>query len=159
MTRTGAGARDALIAGAGFFGPPKDGRVEIGYSVAAAARGRGYATEIVTELCTFAFSHEDVHTVVAHTSLDNVASWRVLLRGGITPRPDRSQTGAIKYALERASRRPPIEAPLRPDERPLEIDSPTARLCIEGTQAEFERRLDDARGLFARNHPWRRHDG
>ncbi len=150
MTRTDASARDALVAGAGFFGPPQDGRVEIGYSVVAAARGRGYATEIVTELCSFAFSHADVHTVIAHTSSDNIASWRVLLRCGFTQRPDRSQPDAIEYALERASRRPPIEAPRRPDERPLEIDSVTARLCIEGTQAEFERRLDDARGLFAR---------
>ena len=65
MTRTGAGARDALVAGAGFFGPPQDGRVEIGYSVVAAARGQGYASEIVTELCAFAFSQEDVHTVHA----------------------------------------------------------------------------------------------
>jgi hypothetical protein len=30
----------------------------------------------------------------------------------------------------------------------LDLDSRTAQLCLEGTQAEFERRVDDARGLF-----------
>jgi hypothetical protein len=30
----------------------------------------------------------------------------------------------------------------------MDLDSRTARLCLEGTQAEFERRLDDARRLF-----------
>lgn len=30
----------------------------------------------------------------------------------------------------------------------MDLNSRTARLCIEGTQAEFARRIDDARGLF-----------
>jgi hypothetical protein len=30
----------------------------------------------------------------------------------------------------------------------VDLDSLTAQLCIEGTQAEFERRIDDARRLF-----------
>jgi hypothetical protein len=30
----------------------------------------------------------------------------------------------------------------------MDLDSRTARLCVEGTRAEFERRIDDARGLF-----------
>jgi hypothetical protein len=30
----------------------------------------------------------------------------------------------------------------------MDLDSRTAQLCLEGTQAEFERRIDDARGLF-----------
>lgn len=32
----------------------------------------------------------------------------------------------------------------------MDTGSQTAQLCIQGTQAEFERRLDDARELFAR---------
>lgn len=31
----------------------------------------------------------------------------------------------------------------------METQSPTARLCLAGTTAEFERRLDDARALYA----------
>jgi hypothetical protein len=30
----------------------------------------------------------------------------------------------------------------------MDLDSCTARLCVEGTQAECERRIDDARRLF-----------
>jgi len=30
----------------------------------------------------------------------------------------------------------------------MDTDSPTIKLCIEGTRAEFERRLADARALF-----------
>jgi thioredoxin-like negative regulator of GroEL len=30
----------------------------------------------------------------------------------------------------------------------MELDSRTAQLCIEGTRAEFERRIDDAREIF-----------
>lgn len=30
----------------------------------------------------------------------------------------------------------------------MDLDGRTARLCIEGTRAELERRIDDARGLF-----------
>jgi hypothetical protein len=30
----------------------------------------------------------------------------------------------------------------------MDVDSRTAELCIEGTQAEFARRIDDARRLF-----------
>jgi hypothetical protein len=32
---------------------------------------------------------------------------------------------------------------------PMDISGKTAQLCILGTQAEFERRLDDARALFS----------
>lgn len=68
-----------LVGGAGYFGPPKDGRVEIGYSVVAAAQRRGYATEIVEALVARAFEH-GVDEVVAHTTDANVASTRVLAR-------------------------------------------------------------------------------
>lgn len=74
-------APSVLVAGAGYFGPPKEGRVEIGYSVVASAQRRGYATEIVEALVARAFAH-GVEAVVAHTTDDNVASTRVLARCG-----------------------------------------------------------------------------
>jgi ribosomal-protein-alanine N-acetyltransferase len=61
------GNRDSLVAGAGFLGPPVDGVVEIGYSVVPATRGRGYATEIVQALVSYAFEHETVTEIIAHT--------------------------------------------------------------------------------------------
>ena len=101
LTRTSTGARDVLVAGAGFFGPPSDGVVEIGYSVVSSAQRRGYATEIVTALCDFAFSHDDVRSVIAHTVPENVASWRALLRCGFAEAPLSSQPGTLEYVRTR----------------------------------------------------------
>ncbi len=103
VTRTSEGRRGALVAGAGFLGPPAGGSVEIGYSVVPAARGRGYATEIVGALLAYAFGQPGVREVVAHTSDDNVASTRVLLRCGFSrvgPGPER---GSVKYRAERTA--------------------------------------------------------
>ncbi len=36
----------------------------------------------------------------------------------------------------------------QPDRTIMDLGSRTAQLCIQGTQAEFERRIDDARRLF-----------
>ena len=69
------------IGGAGFKGPPDGGSVEIGYGLAASARGHGYAAEAVAALLTTAAAH-GVTTVLADTTLDNIASQRTLLRAG-----------------------------------------------------------------------------
>lgn len=82
MTSEPPGALPALVAGAGFMGPPEDGAVVIGYSVVAEARGLGYGTEIVEALTGRAFAVGDVHRVVAETDASNVASRRVLERNG-----------------------------------------------------------------------------
>jgi ribosomal-protein-alanine N-acetyltransferase len=79
MTRE---ATPALIAGAGYLGPPEDGTVEIGYSVVAEARGAGFATEIVEALVRRAFESDAVQRIVAETIATNVASQRVLERNG-----------------------------------------------------------------------------
>ena len=103
VTRNADGGRAALVAGAGFFGPPANGSVEIGYSVVPAARERGYATEVVRALVAHAFAHTAVDAVVAHTSDENVASTRVLLRCGfrrVGPGPD---PGSVEYRTPRAS--------------------------------------------------------
>ena len=39
MSLSGDGARQSLVAAAGYLGPPSDGGVEIGYSVVPEARG------------------------------------------------------------------------------------------------------------------------
>ncbi len=103
VTRDSDGRRDALVAGAGFLGPPAEGRVEIGYSVVPAARGRGYATEIVRALVAFAFGHPGVDEVVAHTSDENVASTHILLRCGFSRVGPGAASGSVKYR----ARRPP----------------------------------------------------
>ncbi|GAB3800671.1 hypothetical protein GCM10028798_15520 [Humibacter antri] len=72
------------IGGLGFFGPPnEDGRIEFGYGLVAAARGRGLATEAVTAAFGVAAAH-GARSAAADTDLDNAASQRVLLKAGMT---------------------------------------------------------------------------
>jgi RimJ/RimL family protein N-acetyltransferase len=70
------------VASAGFKGPPRDGRVEIGYNVAEASRGRGIATLAVGRLLETAFAQPHVEQVRAETAVANVASRRVVEKCG-----------------------------------------------------------------------------
>lgn len=72
-----------VVGDIGFLGPPDaSGCVEIGYSVLAARRGRGYAVEMVEILTLWAFKDDRVHRIVAHTDPDNPASMRILEKNG-----------------------------------------------------------------------------
>ena len=72
------------IGGLGFFGPPDaEGRVELGYGLVAAARGRGYATEALRAAVATAREHH-ARSVAADTELDNLASQGVLRKAGFT---------------------------------------------------------------------------
>lgn len=77
-------AAGPLVVGeAGFKGLPNErGEVEIGYGVAASHRGRGYATEAVMALCTWAFAHKGVTRIRAECLPDNAGSIGVLRRSG-----------------------------------------------------------------------------
>lgn len=75
-------ATGLLVGGVGFKGPPDDeGVVEVGYGLAAAARGRGLATEAVTALIEHARSR-GARAVRAEVDLANGPSMRVLERAG-----------------------------------------------------------------------------
>jgi RimJ/RimL family protein N-acetyltransferase len=91
------GRREKLLAAAGYFGPPSDGSVEVGYSVIPEARGRGYATEIVDALVGRAFEEPGVRVVIAHTVDSNVPSTRVLLRCGFRRVGPGQRPGTIGY--------------------------------------------------------------
>ncbi len=58
------------------------GSAELGYRVAERAAGRGLATMAVRLLCELAATDYGVRTIVAATSLQNVASQQVLARTG-----------------------------------------------------------------------------
>ena len=75
-------ATSLVVGGAGFKSAPVDGVVEIGYGLAASARGRGLATEAVEGLVVFAAATTQVTAVEAHTEPGNVSSQQVLLRAG-----------------------------------------------------------------------------
>jgi len=69
----------------GFYGPPDErGAVMVGYGLAEAARGYGYATEALRGLMAFAFAQPEVTRILADADLDNFASHRVLEKAGFT---------------------------------------------------------------------------
>lgn len=67
----------------GYKGPPKDGVVEIGYSIAPSLRGRGLATAAARELVRIALADPSVVAVQAHTLAEPNASTRVLEKIGM----------------------------------------------------------------------------
>jgi RimJ/RimL family protein N-acetyltransferase len=68
---------------AGFKGPPDDhGVVEIAYGIAAACRGRGYATQAARALVEYASGDARVGRIRAHTLPANGASTSVLAKAG-----------------------------------------------------------------------------
>jgi RimJ/RimL family protein N-acetyltransferase len=71
------------IGGAGFFGPPgEDGGVEVGYGIVPSMRSRGVATAALRQLLRIAAEH-GARLVRADTSIDNVASVRVMEKAGL----------------------------------------------------------------------------
>jgi [ribosomal protein S5]-alanine N-acetyltransferase len=77
-------ADHALIGLGGFKGAPDaQGRVEIGYGIATAYRGKGYATEAAQAMVDFAFGHPDVASVIAHTMPNENPSTSVLQKVGM----------------------------------------------------------------------------
>ncbi len=70
---------------AGFKGVPDSrGEVEIGYGIAPACQGQGYATEAARALIAWAFQSPQCATVIAPTKRSNVASHRVLKKVGMS---------------------------------------------------------------------------
>ena len=77
-------ADNKLIGCCGFKGKPQAGAVEIGYEIHPDYRGAGLAQEVANGLMEFAFSHDEVNTVLAHTLADENASGSILKKLGFT---------------------------------------------------------------------------
>ncbi len=90
-----------LVAAGGYFGPPVDGEVEIGYSVVPEARGRGVAADMARALVERAFAHRLVRSVRAHTFDHNPASIRVLEHCGLRRVGAGTEPGTVKFRRER----------------------------------------------------------
>lgn len=73
-----------VIGTAGFFGPPQDGVVELGYGIVACRQRRGYATEAARALIELALAQPGVSEIIAHAESGNAASIRVLEKNGLT---------------------------------------------------------------------------
>ena len=74
--------RDRILGGCGFKTAPVNGRVEIGYGVAASERGQGIASAGVTNLMQLARSSGEVRELVANILPENLASAKVVSRLG-----------------------------------------------------------------------------
>jgi len=93
-----------LIGNAGFKGRPKDGWVEIGYSMLEMHQRHGYATEAARALLSWAFQRPVVQRVVADTLPGLAPSIRVMEKSGFAfvgdgPVEDGMRT--IRYELTR----------------------------------------------------------
>jgi [ribosomal protein S5]-alanine N-acetyltransferase len=62
-----------------------DGTADLGYRVAQHVAGRGVATASVREVCRLAATRHGLRTIRAATSSQNIASQRVLAKGGFVP--------------------------------------------------------------------------
>jgi ribosomal-protein-alanine N-acetyltransferase len=63
----------------------RDGTAVLGYRVAQQVAGRGVATATVRELCLLAAARYGLRTIRAATTLENVASQKVLTKAGFRP--------------------------------------------------------------------------
>jgi ribosomal-protein-alanine N-acetyltransferase len=71
------------------MGPPDaSGTVELGYGIDEPFRCRGYATEAVDGITSWAFSQSGVCRVTAQTDPDNAISQRVLLKNDFSRNGD-----------------------------------------------------------------------
>jgi len=99
VLRDGLAAGSVLVGGGGFLGPPKDGTVQMGYSVLPDFQRRGYATEIVRGLATWAFVQPGVEVIAAETEWVNPASVRVLERNGFRATGTASEAEGTRFEL------------------------------------------------------------
>ena len=71
-----------------YPGKPVQGWHEAGWRIAEAYWGRGYALEAARASIAWAWAHTDAPRVAAWTTPDNIASWRLMERLGMTRRAD-----------------------------------------------------------------------
>lgn len=94
----------ALAGSIGYFGPPRDGAVEIGYSVVECFRGRGIASEAIAAIAARALCVPGIGRVVAHTAADNAPSQGALRRAGFHDAGPGAEPGMRRF--ERLATRP-----------------------------------------------------
>ena len=94
-------APPVLVGSAGFTGPPRQGEVEIGYSVMPEFQRRGYATEMVRALSRRALAQDGVTRVTARTEWANPASVRVLEKAGFHACGPRDEAGGARFEVHR----------------------------------------------------------
>ena len=88
----------------GFKGrPDASGMVEIGYSILRCFQRQGFASEAVSRLVSWAFSHNNVNEVCAETFPHLIQSISVLRKNGFEYTGTGSEYGVIRYAINRSN--------------------------------------------------------
>lgn len=101
---TTAGAPCELLGICGFKGRPDPlGSVEISYSILDDYQCQGFATEAVTRLVGWAFSHHNVNEVCAETLPHLSQSIQVLKKSGFEFTGPGSEAGVVRYAVKRSN--------------------------------------------------------
>ena len=78
-------ALGSLVGSGGFKGKPDStGTVEIGYEIGKEHWNRGFASEATQGMIDFAFRHEEVKFVTAHTLAEQNASCTVIQKSDLT---------------------------------------------------------------------------
>jgi ribosomal-protein-alanine N-acetyltransferase len=96
-----------LVGDIGFKSlPQRDGSAEMGYSIVAPYRRRGYASEATRAMIAWAFRHDAVRRVTASCLNDNAASIRVLQNGGL--RQIGRSGPLLDWVIERAAWEPSL---------------------------------------------------
>ncbi len=102
LLREGSSEKPLLIGNGGFKGKPTaDGTVEVGYSVMENHQRQGYATEAMSALIDWAFTHPEVSRVIAETLTDLTPSIKVMEKNGLRFFGKGSEEGVIRYQLVR----------------------------------------------------------
>lgn len=87
------------IGGIGLGGTPKgQGSTEVGYFVDARYNGRGFATEALGALISWAAKNPELLRMIAHTPAGHLASQRILQKNGF--KEQGQEEGVIRWVLE-----------------------------------------------------------
>lgn len=105
---------DVVVGHAGFHGPPRDGMVEIGYSIDPERRRRGYGRAAVAALVAQAQSCPAVDRIRASINRSNTASFATIAGFGFRQTGERAVGDGHETILERPVLLDPLARPQSP---------------------------------------------
>lgn len=82
-----------------FHGEPENGIVEVGYGVVPQFRRQGFMAEALGGLLKWMSDQPDIHSVIAETDNDNMASIGTLLKTGFTKYESNESSSIFFYKL------------------------------------------------------------
>lgn len=101
--RNEAGVPRTLFGSGGFYRIPESpGDLMCGYSIVPTSEGRGFATEAMLALFTWAFGQPNTQRIIGDTFPHLVKSIRVMEKLGMTPADPGEEAGTIRFAVTQA---------------------------------------------------------